>query len=299
MMKIFKNPMDLIGPEKKQTMLDKHCEWFYKCISESKQEEIKNTLGLPNTKCIKRFLCANDTECKSLITKFGKRKDLDFGWERFSERKGDWNAYRYMQELEVKVCPYCNRNYISYDPRDCEGGVRRSPFDHFFPKSDYSYLACSLWNLVPCCDICNGQKRDKDSLDLIYPYTEEFGNRGCFGFRNIELSEPNLEAIAQKDAVYDIQIQSEETRIQASINAFNLNSLYSGEQNIVGELLHKLRRYGNCDDIKSRGGADYLRCLIDLPDPANPGSIYPNQKLKLDIIRQIYGEQYNQWLQPR
>lgn len=59
---------------------------------------------------------------------------------------------------KVHVCPYCNRDYIN--ERNCKfpGGH----LDHFFPRSKYPFFAICLYNLIPCCAICNTKKRTDD-----------------------------------------------------------------------------------------------------------------------------------------
>lgn len=103
-------------------------------------------------------------------------------------------AYWLQQQLHVDVCPFCNRIYTSTLFR---GSVRAS-FDHFYPKSVYPYLAISLFNLIPICDVCNKNKSDNaevllnalvcndydklepdekktsETISIIYPYDESF-----------------------------------------------------------------------------------------------------------------------------
>lgn len=43
----------------------------------------------------------------------------------------------------MRVCPYCD-------------GSNDSPeLDHYYPKRHYPFLACSPWNLIPSCSVCN------------------------------------------------------------------------------------------------------------------------------------------------
>lgn len=78
-------------------------------------------------------------------------------------------SYWLQRQLQVPVCPFCNRIYTTTLFRESV----RPAFDHFFPRSEYPYLAVSLFNLIPICDICNKAKSDRiDSI--IYPYDESF-----------------------------------------------------------------------------------------------------------------------------
>ena len=68
---------------------------------------------------------------------------------RFSRKK-------FVEELQVTVCPYCNRNFVNstYNRTMCD-------LDHFYDKSTYPILAVSFHNLVPVCHACNHAKGNK------------------------------------------------------------------------------------------------------------------------------------------
>ena len=82
-------------------------------------------------------------------------------------------AYWLQKQLDVKVCPFCNRIYTT----TLFNRNVRPAFDHFYPKSKYPYLAVSLFNLIPICDICNKAK-SSSTAPIIYPYDESFDE--CF-----------------------------------------------------------------------------------------------------------------------
>lgn len=58
---------------------------------------------------------------------------------------------------KVHVCPYCNRDYINERDEKYPGGH----LDHFFPRSEYPFLSICLYNLIPCCSICNTKKGEE------------------------------------------------------------------------------------------------------------------------------------------
>lgn len=109
-----------------------------------------------------------------------------FKYNQFVRNKED--AYWPLRELGVRVCPYCNRIYTTTLPTkeelDKEESGRefmptRATYDHFYSQAQYPYLALSLFNLIPSCNICNQNKSDKDR-EIIYPYDEEFGKNVVF-----------------------------------------------------------------------------------------------------------------------
>lgn len=62
----------------------------------------------------------------------------------------------FVEELQVTVCPYCNRNFVNSTNKRtmCD-------LDHFFDKDTYPILAVSFYNLVPVCHACNHAKGSK------------------------------------------------------------------------------------------------------------------------------------------
>lgn len=81
-------------------------------------------------------------------------------------------GYRYLKKLKLDVCPYCNMQYTF----TIEEAKRRAQFDHFFPKSKYSYLQASLFNLIPSCQPCNSAKGEKVPGDEVYyPFDKGMG----------------------------------------------------------------------------------------------------------------------------
>ncbi|MEH7419382.1 HNH endonuclease signature motif containing protein [Neobacillus drentensis] len=72
-----------------------------------------------------------------------------------------YTAARLVENLGIKVCPYCNRNYINNVPTQ-KKVKRTSELDHFFSKDKYPFLAMSFFNLVPVCPSCNLLKHKFD-----------------------------------------------------------------------------------------------------------------------------------------
>ena len=102
---------------------------------------------------------------------------------------------------KVHVCPYCNRDYIN--ERNCKfpGGH----LDHFFPRSKYPFFAICLYNLIPCCAVCNTKKRTNDLQ--VSPFIEtDLSSDFKFEFElNEESWEPNLVS-SNQEVENDIEI---------------------------------------------------------------------------------------------
>ncbi len=128
------------------------------------------------------------------------QKILDiFDYEKFRENE---QAYWFADKLNVKVCPYCNREYTFHfsvykiATKDNELKLDIAPkilfdFDHYLPKNKFPYLCLSFHNLIPSCSICNSRFKHEIDFDLenyIYPYSEGFENEMKF---KIELKSKN------------------------------------------------------------------------------------------------------------
>lgn len=81
----------------------------------------------------------------------------------------------FVEELQITVCPYCNRNFVNstYKRTMCD-------LDHFYDKETYPILAVSFHNLVPVCHACNHAKARKS---ISYsPYNMEFNTDDLIRF---------------------------------------------------------------------------------------------------------------------
>lgn len=73
--------------------------------------------------------------------------------------KGEiYNGWKFVENLGISVCPYCNLNTLFNLPN----GKRTSELDHFYPKESYPLFAMSFYNLIPSCKVCNQLKNNKD-----------------------------------------------------------------------------------------------------------------------------------------
>ncbi len=199
-----------------------------------------------------------------------------FSYSRFIA--GQQEAYWLLRRLDVRVCPYCNRIYTVTLPtkeeleKEEDYKTTRAAFDHFYPKSRYPYLALNLFNLVPCCGICNSNKSDSEQ-ELIYPYDEAFEKNAVFrlvpdlpkesdaqtvnvlGFLHGENCSFHIKFMGKdgisllKDAsleyrLNDIENKAYRTRIIHSIRQFKLEEIYKEHKAEILDIL-KNRYYFN------------------------------------------------------
>ncbi|WP_272537840.1 hypothetical protein [Providencia sp. PROV193] len=84
-----------------------------------------------------------------------------------------------LKNNKIKVCPYCNRQYI--DTYSHQGKIKSiAQIDHFFPKSIFPLYSLTLLNFIPSCSHCNCIIK-KDKLFPWSPiYVEKLENQKYF-----------------------------------------------------------------------------------------------------------------------
>ena len=68
---------------------------------------------------------------------------------------------------KIKFCPFCWKV-----PLVKIENWRLFDLDHFFPKSEYKYLAINFYNLIPACKWCNYTKKENNpkNKNIFHPY---------------------------------------------------------------------------------------------------------------------------------
>ncbi|EPB8149018.1 hypothetical protein ACRTAH_002234 [Clostridium perfringens] len=169
---------------------------------------------------------------------FNKKKEI---------LSGKWSAYRYVFELGIKVCPYCNRQYIS--PLYSKDGKMRADLDHFFSKSKYPYLSMSIYNLVPSCKFCNSSfKGNKE-----FSYEENLNpfENNVSEFLEFEIIPKSYQSFYGNDdfeiVLSDKNIDDKENNQKArnNCNIFKIEELYQYHTDIVKNILIKKMLYSD------------------------------------------------------
>lgn len=158
-------------------------------------------------------------------------------YKKFCSRKLGIN---WAQRIDVTICPYCNRSYIFTSSKR----GTRPQYDHYFPKSKYPYLALSMYNLIPCCSVCNGLKHDDDTVEnpIIYPYQDSYGVQAEFVENGVDAD--NIASWLGAAPKYEIKIQCKDEidpdlkkRIEQAVKTFRLEDLYSKHSDYVKDIL--------------------------------------------------------------
>lgn len=159
------------------------------------------------------------------------------------------DAFEFSKNIGIKICPYCNINYI-YTIYEEEGKpVVRPDIDHFSPKSLFPDLQLNPMNLVPSCLVCNERlKRDIPfcRARYLHPYYDDFDSIMEFkldflDFRASDyLDAENFKIIFHKreDAKED-----DLKRANRNIDVFKLEERYQQHKDTVINLLSRIRAY--------------------------------------------------------
>lgn len=147
------------------------------------------------------------------------------------------------EKLNIRTCPYCNRQYTFTLRPTKKGDPNTSPeFDHFYPKSEYPTLAICFYNLVPSCHCCNHGKRTKQLN--INPYFDEF--KGAFYLCKSADDHTPLNMKEAKDIKdeQDVHIAYDGPREEKwDVRKLGLDKLYGMHQDYVMEIVDKVNAY--------------------------------------------------------
>lgn len=174
------------------------------------------------------------------------------------KNSANYSAYTFVEKLDIKTCPYCNRNYIFIVKK----GKLRPEIDHFYPKTVYPYLAVNYFNLIPSCQTCNKTKSDKFIPTWINPYdVKKVDYKLTYRPKSINFME--VENSKYDFDSFDIYFIS----INENIKTFKLKELYKQHKDIVLELLIKKAYYPKSyiEELKGFGFSEdevyrYLLC---------------------------------------
>ena len=177
--------------------------------------------------------------------------------------------YKYMQELmqdmvftelNIRTCPYCNRQYTFTLKPNKKGEPHTSPeFDHFYPKSLYPTLAISFYNLVPSCHCCNhgkGQKRLH-----INPY--EKGFQGDFCIVNKDGYRLNIKEVLDIKDEKDIYVGYNGTLDEREdVRILGLDQLYTMHSDYIQEIIDNVNDY---NEASANGLIDSFQGIYNTP----------------------------------
>lgn len=225
---------------------------------------------------------------KIFYTKTGEKKtQTDFGL-LLSEKIFSYRKFRasdmclqYLTALELReaFCPYCGYEpveLVGIKPGATDPEKALLDLDHFLSKAEFPYFAISLFNLIPCCHICNSRYKLTKEFSIsthIHPYTESFDDYFKFSI------EPT--PTGRKIAINT----SGATAKQRSVSDFGLEARYEKKRDLLQiendyRLFAKYSQLGRIDLF-----VDYMLKNVPLTQAKIIEECYG--KAKRDILKQV------------
>lgn len=206
------------------------------------------------------------------------------------EMKKEWCASQLIEELGIKVCPYCGQQYFGLvpDKNTKEYKISEATLDHFLSKKKYKYLALNIYNLIPVCKTCNSTYKGQHKEVFLHPFFESLQDNINFNLDNVTISN----FLLNKDIDIQIKNLSESNvyqRVDNQIVRLRLKDRYKYYQDIIKSLIYKRIAFNH----------PYVQQLSNLLKISNInieqmllqqdifGEDEPFLKFKLDIWKQI------------
>ena len=223
-------------------------EWHYTAVkqlfddSRVKLRYNKDKAGLLNelgTTTLRDLILASETQLSSMKTslhhdklnKYIVKSTRQYLFCHLYEKYRAKYGAELVRKLELSVCPYCNQNIIS-----STGKKIVAQFDHFYSKSKYPIFALSLYNLIPCCAVCNHLKLTNDVE--ISPYDRTYTTDKLIKFNYHPISEGK----------YAVDVKALEPKMSSNITQLQLKNRYDIHSNFIAELILKKKFY--CDNYR-------------------------------------------------
>lgn len=204
------------------------------------------------------------------------------GANRFLDTSKTYNAYTFLENLDIRVCPYCDDEYI--DELKMNDGLNRrsSEIDHYFAKSDYPALAMCFYNLIPSGKSCN-QIRNNSKISS-NPYDEDIESLTHIT-TNLKIG-VNYEAVTEDD--FCLLLNAREGMVDND-NAFGLEAKYNNRKAEALNYLRKRQKYPE-EKIKEMIKDNYFDSIEEanraffgaLSNDEKRNSLH--QKMKFDLI---------------
>lgn len=219
-------------------------------LSSSKDEKKKNIARQAFYESLVKKILKEKTEFESNLEKI-------FDYNKFSKDKSSWGRTELLKKMDIRVCPYCQRQYItSINSKDEE--IATADIDHYFCQKVYPFFALSLYNLIPSCQICNSRfKNQEDFFEHlhIYPYKETFEDNAIFELKGdyaikLMCGDSNIELNLSLSTNDENLIK----KIGESDKTFKLNQIYKqSHMNYVLEIYENLLKHPDeyVEDIMS------------------------------------------------
>lgn len=196
------------------------------------------------------------------------------------------------KNLETRTCYFCNIHFVNEYKVSEDNYKNEFTLDHYYDKSNYPYLALSLYNLIPSCYTCNSKLKKTKELNILAPNSKQFDFHQKVKFKLfLEPSCKNLH-IKSKDDI-DIPLKEQFTnKYDKYIEIFKLNERYKAHKDIVYEMIQKAELYpeSRLKELQNLTGIPFQQIkkdIFNLIDENEDLSKKPFSKLIKDISEEL------------
>jgi hypothetical protein len=264
------------------------CSKYYRYLKDYINQ--KNTkYSLENMNCdlltifdknLEEIISSNPYEIRELIKIAPKdfTKEIIQLKDLYETFRNKW-AVEFIEDLDIKVCPFCNREYIFKFEDKIKGKPRIiASLDHYYDKDTYPFLSVSILNLIPCCHICNSKfKHTKNfhNQKHLHPYEDSFNEKAKFSqfFNDVNEENKKFSLLSKERISLSLKPLDIKDRVtQNTIDTFRLETLYQEHKDIVLELIQKREIYPD----------SYIDDLFHQYE----GTLFKNRE---DVLRHITG----------
>jgi len=182
---------------------------------------------------------------------------------------------------KINICPYCEKNYINII--EGEEKTFKPDLDHFYSKSLYSFLASSVENLIPSCQMCNSRLKgniDFYEIQHINPLKYRLFDEIKFSYDAKGIMIENMD-----------RLKKDENK-KKYLDTFKIEEVYATHSEILEDIQIKFKMYNNIK-IKQLQNNCFLLQENEIEDTIfyeykNNNKKFPLRKLKKDLYEKLY-----------
>jgi hypothetical protein len=268
----------------KQLNLSKYYDYIEDYINNRSTKynliSINNDLNVLFSMNLKEIVLLSPDKIRGLIkncpTSFSSNiEDLKSFYTIFRD---EWGI-EFLEDLNIQVCPFCNREYIFKFEDEINNKPRMlASLDHYYDKDTYPFLSISIFNLIPCCHICNSKfKHTKNFYNQkhLHPYEDSFNEKAKFSqfFNDVDSENKKFSLLSKERISLTLKpLNDKDIATQNTIDTFRLQTLYQEHKDIVLELIQKREIYPD----------SYIDDLFHQYE----GTLFKNRE---DVLRHITG----------
>ncbi|ATI52283.1 hypothetical protein CPZ32_18840 [Bacillus cereus] len=216
-----------------------------------------------------------------------------FNYDNFRDGKlvHGWGAYQLCKELNINVCPYCNRMYTFTVVNQGEN-ITRPELDHYFPRSKFPIFSLSFFNLIPSCKVCNSSMKKDDYLELtkyLHPYRDALFPAYKFDFLSLDLDA--MEGKNKNNKIFINKNGFTDEKSDNFLEKFLIEQIYANHSDIIPKYIKKHKSYPDSamEELSKLLKVEKKELLANLYNPIHSSELIDTSlgKFKMDLYEKF------------